>query len=181
MYSELQGLKWSLGGCQVVFPRLAKCYGLRTFIETGLADGHTLSFVRTAFDECYSIERDDWHHRLGLLRFEYDPHVHIIHGDSGVELRRLLDRIPATPTLFWLDAHGEVGEDSGPLAEELAAIIELRPDALVAIDDVGHGRHHDPTLSEIRKVLPLDGLTLDYRVDRVLFVHRGQYEIPSLD
>jgi len=178
---KFEETKWGLGGGQVVFQRIAKHFGLRTFIETGLAHGTTLSFVRYAFDECYSIERNDWHYDLGLLRFEGDPRVHLIHGDSGVELRRLLQTIPVTPTLFWLDAHGEVGEDAGPLAQELGAIVELRPDALVAIDDVGPSRHHDPGLSQVRETVALDGWRFDYRVGRVLFLHRGQYEIPPLE
>ena len=54
------------------------------------------------------------------------PNVHIIHGDSGVELPKIIQNC-VSPITFWLDAHycadnAEIGELWSPIKAELEAI-----------------------------------------------------------
>jgi hypothetical protein len=174
--------QWSIGGAYSVFPYLAKRFGLKTFVETGTAFGEMIVHMYPTFDNLYTIERNDWCHRVSTAVLKEFTKVELLHGDSGAELAKLLKRIPNQPTFFWLDAHGPTpGVDDGPIAAEIAAIIINRPNSLIAIDDVGPGRHHDQNLSSVYKAgVSLSGWTLDYRFNRVLFLHKGQFDIPYL-
>lgn len=170
---------WSVGGAYSVFPYLAKLFGLTTFIETGCAFADMVVHLYPTFDKLYTIEKSDWHYRVSEEILRDFSKITLIHGDSAVELPKLLESIPDTPTLFWLDAHGEAGKDAGPIAEELLTVTTLRPNALIAIDDVGRNRHHDVNLSKVTAKVSLDDWTKDYRFGRVLFLHKGQFNIPD--
>ncbi len=169
---------WAKGSNHAVFPYLAKLFDLKTFIETGTGFGDTLAFVHPVFDDCYSIESDEWKYSLALEQLRYHANVHLLFGSSATVLPELLSRIPVTPTFFWLDAHLEIGAEDDPLPSEVQTIQALRPDALIAIDDVGLGTHHDTKLS---RITTLGDWKLDYRFKRIMFVHHGQYQIPNLD
>jgi hypothetical protein len=171
--------QWSIGGAYAVFPFLATLFGLETFIETGTAFGEMVVHLYPSFDQLYTIEKSDWAYKISTAILARFNRIHLIHGDSGVELHKLLQHIPNTPTLFWLDAHGPTpGEDDGPITQELLAITEFRPNALIAIDDVGLDKHHDKELSRVG--ICMDEWVKDYRFGRVLFLHKGQYKIPEL-
>lgn len=160
-----------------MFPYLARLFNLKVFIETGWGYGDTLAFVHPSFEECWSIEMADFKFKMAEECFRYVSNVHLVMGDSRIELPKILRTAPPRPTLFWLDAHG--GENPvDPLKAELEAIRDLRPDALVAIDDVGQNTHHDPGLSELGS-LDMPGWYRDYRFGQVMFMHRGQYPIPQ--
>lgn len=175
--SELHKPSWRKGSAKVVFPYLAKRFGLVDFFETGVGFGDTLIFMQPVFEQCYSIELMDWNYGLAAELFRYTPNVHLFHGDSGIILPELLRSAPQRPSLFWLDAHGVPGSEDGPLAAEIAAVQETSPDSLIAIDDVGQGTHHGEDLHGI----DLKGWVKDYRFGRVMFLHRGHYDIPNLD
>ncbi len=173
---------WRKGSGKAVFQYLGKLFELKTFIETGTGFGDTLAFMHRVYDQCYSIEAHRWKYELCCEMFQYTPNVELLFGSSHELLPDLLKRIPNLPTFFWLDAHDQPGVDDGPLALELAAILYYRPDALIAIDDVGPDTHHDINLSRVKAShIPTDDLVMDYRFDRVMFIHRGQYQIPDLD
>ncbi len=172
---------WHKGGGKVVFAFLAKHLGLKTFIETGSGFGDTAAFMHPVYEHVYSIELDDWKYELCKELFQFVPNVEILHGDSSTVLPALLDRIENKPTFFWLDAHGMPGQDDGPLGKEVKVILEKRPDALIAIDDVGQNTHHDVEMSSLKKAgINLNRLTLDYRFGRIMFIHKGQYSIPEM-
>jgi hypothetical protein len=122
---------------------LGKKFNLETFIETGTADGTTSDQVRDGFKDVYTIEFTSHWHENAMARFA-GTNVHPIRGDSKTRLRELLLEIPNTRTLFFLDAHfhGPPQPDgkpgvllNDPLPGEIPAIMELRPDSLIVIDD----------------------------------------------
>lgn len=169
---------WAHGGAYVVFPYLAKKYGLNIFVETGCASGHMMAFMYPSFDKLYTIELSDWYYQLCSKIFFHFPKITIVKGDSGEQLPKLLDIIPNVPTLFWLDAHGEAGVDAGPLYKEIQSVVSNRSTSLIAIDDVGDTpeRHHKvgPLTDYIRSL----GWKAEYRCGKIMFAHAGNYDIP---
>jgi len=119
----------------------ANRFGLKTFIETGTCAGDTLAFMRhLRMEHCYSIELSEYYWGYASRRFEGQKDVTLIHGDSAVELRKLLasfgDSRPRV--LFWLDAHdsgGLTAAGPSPLLKELEAIFEAGMTGAVLIDD----------------------------------------------
>ena len=117
----------------------AKTYNLRTFVETGTHQCWTLEAVYKQFDRSYSIELGDDYYNAAVEKFKGIDNVTLIHGDSAVELKKLLERLPRIPTLFYLDAHfsggGTVGQNQLPLQSELRAIFQSGFDGIIVIDD----------------------------------------------
>jgi hypothetical protein len=93
------------------------------------------------FDRIWSIELGERLYVDATDRFRDASHVHLIHGDSGRELGRLLSQLDA-PALIWLDAHFSGGPLRGatsaredkdtPILEELDHILTT-PASLGAI------------------------------------------------
>jgi hypothetical protein len=154
-------------------------FGLRTLVETGTCYGGTVEAVRRDFDHVYSIELSPVFYPLAVKRFAGVDNVHLIFGNSSVELERLLEKIPNEPTLFWIDAHyseGDCANEGDPIPEELAAILRLRPDSLVLIDDVHPGYM---VWSNLFLVTKNPEWKHQFRCG-VLIAHRGGYEIPEI-
>jgi hypothetical protein len=103
---------WKLRGHPVRSPHLVKQravldyavkFGLRTFVETGTYYGEMITAVKAHFDRVYSIEYDHALAQRAVRRFERDPKIRILEGDSATVLPELLKSL-AAPVLFWLDA-----------------------------------------------------------------------------
>src|SRR5690606_323146 len=60
------------------------------------------------FQSIYSIELSDRFFHAAKKRFFRQPHVHILHGDSGEKLGELMSKIKV-PAVFWLDGHYSAG------------------------------------------------------------------------
>lgn len=123
--------------------RYGRFYRARTLVETGTSLGGTVAVCLPYFDRIYSIELDDELYERAAAAFADQPQVTIIHGDSAAEIPALLERLPSSRTLFWLDAHfSGAGTARGaidpPLLPELEAILAMR-DAkdVILIDDAG--------------------------------------------
>lgn len=141
--AELEVAEWESAGRPVPPPHVVKQrtlraysekYGLRTLVETGTFWGDMVSAMRGSFDRIYSIELSEELHANALERFKDAPNVELIHGDSAVELGRLMPRLDR-PALFWLDGHYSAGvtargEKDTPIFEELAHIFGAQ--------DLGH-------------------------------------------
>src|ERR1035437_4558484 len=95
---------WSKGSAKAMFPYLAKRFALKHFVETGTGFGDTLIFMASAFEQCWSMETDNWKYELAGELFRYVMNVHLLHGDSGIILPGLLKAVPNERTLFFLDA-----------------------------------------------------------------------------
>jgi len=156
---------------------LGRLLGLRVFIETGTCEGFTAAALHEDFDEIHTIELSPHYHDIASVRLSAFPNVHVYQGNSETVLRDLLLRLDSRPTLFWLDAHSSGGltADAGdPVAAELAAICELRPDALVVIDD-----QKDSFLWLVPPET-VEGWVRDLRCGELL-LHKGQYDIPPFE
>lgn len=114
---------------------------IKTFVETGTFKGESLQIARSIFPDCYSIELSQEYYQAAVRHFAGQTGVHLLHGESPVCLRDLREKLQAIPTLFWLDAHWCVAENTAgdtsqsPLLGELRAIGSLHPQSVVLIDD----------------------------------------------
>lgn len=143
---------------QAAIRRYAQQHGTRTFVETGTFHGDMVEAMRKDFDRLYSIELSPELFRRAKLRFAGNPRIEIIHGDSGIELGKLMARI-REPTLFWLDGHYSAGETARgdrdtPILAELSHIFgSAGARHVVIIDDArcfGFDRDY-PTLDQLRE------------------------------
>jgi hypothetical protein len=156
----------------------ARGFSLSVLIETGTFFGDMIEAVRGDFREVYSIELSARLHRKARRRFAGAPNVHLVHGDSGVELARLLRGLDG-PALFWLDGHfsGGVtarGESDTPILRELEAIFSHPvPEHVVLVDDARlFGTEPDyPSLDELRSIVararPAWGLRVEDDIIRI--------------
>lgn len=113
----------------------AKAYNLKTFVETGTCDGGTLAAMVPLFDRLYSIDLDSTVYLDAKRRFVNEPKVTLIHGNSAVELPKLLPSLEG-PVLFWLDAHD--AEYQGPIVQELSSIFASNAAGVILIDDMDY-------------------------------------------
>ena len=110
------------------------------------------------------------------------PNVHQYLGNSVSYLPNLLELdVPYEPVLFWLDAHpcGPHSADEGdPLADELRIIMDMRPNALIVIDDI-----IDPEMSEWKNKnnFSFGDWVTEHRTGELIVYRQGEYVIPSFD
>jgi hypothetical protein len=120
---------------------LTEALPLQTFVETGTFKGETLRLAFPLFEECHSVELSPELYEAAIRQFGSQTGVHLYHGPSPEFLRARRDRFASVPTLFWLDAHWCVaeqtagGESQSPLLAELEAINALHPQSVLLIDD----------------------------------------------
>ena len=119
---------------------LAEKFNVKVLVETGTFHGAMVEAMKPYFDRIYSIELSSELFEKATKRFAADQKVTIIHGDSGIELGKLMDRIDQ-PSLFWLDGHysaGETakGEKDTPIYEELTHLFNCpQKGHVIMIDD----------------------------------------------
>jgi hypothetical protein len=125
---------------QHVLRRYAEQYHLTVFVETGTYRGDMVAAMKPLFHKIYSIELGDKLFAAAKRRFEQDPHIELLHGDSGKELGGIIERIDR-PALFWLDGHYSAGDTARgdrdtPIHDELEQILRA-PDLghVIIIDD----------------------------------------------
>jgi hypothetical protein len=112
--------------------------------------------TKECFSQIYSIELSNELYKKAKKRFSGENKISIIHGDSGIELEKIIKKIDQ-PALFWLDGHysGGVtakGDKDTPIYEELAHILSSpQRGHVIIIDDARcFGRDSDyPTINEL--------------------------------
>ena len=124
---------------QRVLRTYAQEYQLKVLVETGTYLGDMVEAMKGSFEKIYSIELSDGLFRLAQQRFAGVRHVEITHGDSGIELVKVVKTIEQ-PALFWLDGHysggiAACGDKASPIYEELRHILEARDYGHVIIID----------------------------------------------
>ena len=136
---------------QRVIQEYARAYDLPVLVETGTNYAHMIYVQKGHFREIYSIELDAHKVESARRKFAGNPSIHILEGDSGVVLPKLLPALKDR-CLFWLDGHDF--EMSTPVKLELDALFEdrAREDAIL-IDDANwfNGRGGYPTLEELQQ------------------------------
>ena len=163
---------------QELLKYLGEYFNLKTLIETGTCDGGTLSGVFENFDDIHTIELSDYYYDIAKRsHLGGYPHIHFYHGNSDIILRDILKTLASSPTLFWLDAHSSGGKTANagdPLPEEIKAVMELRPDGLMVIDD----QSDDLLQNAVDCGVDFTGWTKEFRYG-VVFLHKGKYIIPE--
>ena len=98
------------------------------FIETGTYMGDTIYNMISEFNKIYSIELSEKYVNYATKRFENNNKVTIIHGDSTLMLKSILNEVNDS-VFFWLDGHWSGGDTAKgnldcPLIEEITIINE---------------------------------------------------------
>ena len=139
-----------------------------SFVETGTYRGDAIQVVKPYFKQCFSIEFSEEYYVHAAARFQNDPSVTVLKGDSGIVLAEVVKGIAEKSILFWLDAHwcadeNTTGEMSNcPLLSELGSIDRLSEKSVILIDDARlflcpPGKPHDysqwPDLNEVLAAL----------------------------
>ncbi len=125
---------------QQTLRKYANLYGLRILVETGTFYGDMVEVMQYDFEKIYSIELSNELYKQAVKRFYKAKNVEIIKGDSGVELRNVLNKI-SEPALFWLDGHYSAGNTAKgikdtPILEELDCILDApHSNHVIIIDD----------------------------------------------
>jgi predicted O-methyltransferase YrrM len=119
-----------------IFNAIVACIRPIAIIETGTYLGTTTEFMAATGLPVYTIEGNPRNYGFARARLWRKPNVRLYHGDSRIELRKLLDgplkSLTGTSLFFYLDAHWN---DDLPLADEIAIIFGRSSNAVVMIDD----------------------------------------------
>ena len=157
---------------QTAVREYAKRFHLPILIETGTQYGQMINAMRKYFREIYSIELDDTMYALAIKNFASQKHIHLLHGDSAVELPKLLPSI-SEPCLLWLDGHS----DKTPIIDELRAVFSHGPcKQVILIDDAhcfGSSKFY-PAMDAVRELTAQHwpGATVEVR-DNIIRIHQG--------
>jgi 16S rRNA A1518/A1519 N6-dimethyltransferase RsmA/KsgA/DIM1 with predicted DNA glycosylase/AP lyase activity len=178
--AEPDFLMWKLKGSprpkvpHLLKQRTVREYGqrfhLQVLIETGTQYGQMVNAMRKSFRAIYTIELDGTNYRLAVHNFASHKHIHVIQGDSAVQLPKLLESI-TEPCLFWLDGHSE----KTPILDELRAVFNHKPHRhVILIDDArcfGASPYY-PTLEAVRELTNqlYPGATVEAR-DNIIRIH----------
>ena len=135
-------------------------YNVKVLVETGTYLGEMIEAMAPHFDCIYSIELSELLHAKAKRRFKNRDNIHLIHGESGKELKNLL-AVLRQPAVFWLDGHYSAGitargEKDTPIYEELEHIFNAKDLGHVIIIDDARCFGSDPgypSLDEIKKFI----------------------------
>ena len=156
---------------QRVLREYADRFQLEILIETGTQYGQMVNAMRKQFRDIYSIELDDTNYALAIRNFAQHEQIHLLHGDSAVELPKLLPSI-SEPCLFWLDGHS----DQTPVMDELQAIFTHGSYRHVILIDDAHcfgSSTYYPTLDAVRDLAAkhYPGATMEVR-NNIIRIHK---------
>jgi hypothetical protein len=118
----------------------AKKFNLKILVETGTYYGDMVEAMKGVFERIHSIELSEELYEKAKKRFEGEEKIHLIHGDSGIEIGKLIGSINQ-PALFWLDGHYSAGvtargEKDTPIRDELTHILNAQNrEHVIIIDD----------------------------------------------
>ncbi|ASQ87046.1 hypothetical protein [Mycobacterium intracellulare] len=129
----------------------------RIFVEAGTYKGQTTAFFIPHADEVISVELHDGLFAAAEKRFAQQPNVTIVHGDSLIEIPRIVADCSSAPFVF-LDGHFSgagtaKGEEMEPADSTLGRLATVVPSGTtVVIDDLrlfGSGLAGFPQLDTI--------------------------------
>lgn len=125
--------------------RLVECLKealpLSILVETGTFEGDTVATMAPFFDRLITVEVSEPLWKSARDRFKGESKVEAHLGNSPEALSRIRPVLGDASTLFWLDAHWCVAENTAgdesqcPLLAELSAIDRLGDTSVVLIDD----------------------------------------------
>lgn len=129
----------------------------RIFVEAGTYMGETTAFFAQRVDQVFSVELHDGLFAAAEKRFAKQTHVTLVHGDSLVEIPKIVANC-VTPPLVFLDGHfsgagtaqGLEMEPAESTLRHLAGVTP--PGTTIVIDDLrlfGSGLAGFPQLDEL--------------------------------
>ena len=109
------------------------------FVETGTYRGDTAAWAAEHFARVATIELSPEYHAAATARFQTQPQVRVLLGDSGAMLRKVAAELPGS-AIFWLDAHWSGLDTAGretecPLLAELAILNAASVTHTLLVDD----------------------------------------------
>lgn len=134
-----------------------KSRGHRIFVEAGTYKGETTAFLIPHTDQVFSVELHDELYAAAQQRFADHPNVTVIHGDSLVEIPKIVANC-STPPLVYLDGHFSgpgtaEGQEMEPAESTLRRLADVTPaGSTIVIDDLrlfGSGLAGFPQLDAI--------------------------------
>lgn len=157
---------------QDILRKYVKQFDCKTLVETGTYYGDMVHALLDSFDAIYSIELSVELHALACERFADLPKVHLIQGDSGTELTKLIPQLNQ-PALFWLDGHYSagptaLGSKETPILDELKHLFSMsKAEHVILIDDAREFGSNPayPTLDEVRNFIQSSNSRYEMSVD----------------
>jgi hypothetical protein len=131
--------KYQMGPPATLTLALQRRLGIEDFIETGTFHGDTAAWAAGHFARVTTIELSPAYHAAAQVRFDAQPNVRALAGDSVVVLREVVS-ILTSPAIFWLDAHWSGADTAGrevecPVLAEIALINASSFTHVVLVDD----------------------------------------------
>jgi hypothetical protein len=126
-------------------PRLMECLAaalpFQVFFETGTFEGDGVAIAAPHVGRVITVESSQPLWQAAAQRFQGDPRIQVLQGNSPEVIARVRPSLGDEATLYWLDAHWCVAQNTAgdksqcPLLEEIAAIGRLGATSMVLIDD----------------------------------------------
>jgi len=113
----------------------------RIFVEAGTYKGETTAFFVPYAEQVFSVELHDGLFAAAEERFAQHPNVTLIHGDSLIEIPKVVANC-STPPLVFLDGHFSgagtaQGEEMEPAESTLRRLADVTPaGTTIVIDDL---------------------------------------------
>lgn len=157
---------------QTVLSSYRQKFGLTTLVETGTFAGDTPAALKTEFERIYSVELNPELVRRVRDRFQGEPHITILQGDSADRLPEILAAVHE-PILFWLDSHYSggvtaLGDRITPILDELETILAHPVQGHVLLIDDARDFRHDkghPSLDELQAFIAARRPELQFAMD----------------
>jgi hypothetical protein len=121
--------------------RVLEARGHRIFVEAGTYKGGTTAFFMPHVDQVISVELHDGLFAAAEQRFAKHPNVTLIHGDSLIEIPKIVANCSAPP-LVYLDGHFSgrgtaEGQEMEPAESTLRRLADVTPaGTTIVIDDL---------------------------------------------
>ena len=138
-----------------IIRKIQEHYHYPILVETGTYKGDTIQALKKSFRQIYTIEIGEELFRDAQRRFRKEAHIHVLHGDSGHLLNKVMKEIDA-PAIFWLDGHysGKLtarGTIESPILDEIDAVCsKMEQRHVILIDDARSFSGKDyPSLSRL--------------------------------
>lgn len=142
-------IKWAWSGKKGAVPRafvacklkqIAQAKGLESFVETGTHYGELTSYLLSDFKEIQTIELTEELYTFSSKRFENEPHVTCIRGNSADQLKTALKGVSFN-ALVYLDAYysGGVtgrGDVETPLKSEIDVLLKSNLKGVVVMNNL---------------------------------------------
>src|SRR5579859_2296227 len=85
--------------------------GIDCFVESGTSEGRTAAWAAGHFKQVITIELSDRSYHRASARLARHANVRQLLGSSPDVLAELARGLP--PAIFWLDAHWDIGGETG--------------------------------------------------------------------